>query len=160
MPAGTRGSVGRRGNNDADQELSPPPTMAEVLNNIETNRLRNERLLELVAQNTERRPDDCVTLGDFIRSFPPIFTHSKEPLEADDWLRAIERKFSALRVRPTDRVNFATYQLEGEAGVWWEGFLNLQDRDMLLPGKSLLQHSVPLISLSPSWISKGGSFWI
>ena len=126
MSAGTRGSVGLRGHNDADQELPPPPTMAEVLNNIETNRLRNERLLERVAQNTERRPDDCVTLGDFIRSFPPIFTHSKEPLEADDWLRTIERKFSALRVRPADRVNFATYQLEGEAGVWWEGFQNLQ----------------------------------
>src|SRR3954464_5888431 len=100
--------------------------MAEVLSNIETNRLRNERLLERVAQNTERRPDDCVTLGDFIRSFPPIFTHSKEPLEADDWLRTIERKFNALRVHPDDRVNFATYQLEGEAGVWWEGFQNLQ----------------------------------
>src|SRR3954466_16316297 len=119
MPAGTRGSVGHRGNNDADQELPPPPTMAEVLNNIETNRLRNERLLERVAQYTERRLDDCVTLGDFICSFPPIFTHSKEPLEADDWLHTIEHKFSALRVHPNDRVKFATYQLEGEAGVWW-----------------------------------------
>ena len=81
MPAGTRSSVGRRGHNDADQELPPPPTMAEVLNNIDTNRLRNERLLERVAQNTERRPDDCFTFGDFIRSFPPIFTHPKEPLK-------------------------------------------------------------------------------
>src|SRR3954468_21865505 len=54
------------------------------------------------------------------------FTDSKEPLEADEWLRTIERKFSALRVHPNDCFNFATYQLEGEAGVWWEGFLNLQ----------------------------------
>ena len=129
MASGTRGSAGRQGpgsSNNAEQELPPPPTMAEVLHSIETNRLRNERLLERVAQNTERRPDDCVTLGYFIRSFPPIFTCSKEPLDADDWLRTIECKFAALRVRQDDRVNFATYQLEGEAGVWWERFLSLQ----------------------------------
>ncbi|KAK1641992.1 hypothetical protein QYE76_059797 [Lolium multiflorum] len=116
----------RRGQNNAEPELPPPPTMAQVLNNIETNRLRNEQLLERVAQNTERRPDNCVTLGDFIRALPPVFTHPKEPLDADDWLRTIERKFNALHVPPGERVNFATYQLEGAAGVWWEGFLALQ----------------------------------
>src|SRR4051812_11186533 len=103
MSSGTRGSVGRQGNNNAEQELPPPPTMAEVLNKIETNRLRNEHLLERVAQNTERRPDDCVTLGDFIRYFPPIFTHPIEPLDVDDWIRTLERKFSALRVCLADR---------------------------------------------------------
>jgi len=111
MSTGTRGSVGRRGqggHGNADEELPPSPTMAQVLNNIDTNRLRNERLLERVAQNTERRPDDCVTLGDFIRALPPIFTHSKEPLDADDWLRTIERKFNALHVPAGDHVNFAT----------------------------------------------------
>ncbi|KAM0873099.1 hypothetical protein ACQ4PT_038292 [Festuca glaucescens] len=116
----------RRGQNNAEPELPPPPTMAQVLNNIETNRLRNEQLLERVAQNTERRPDNCVTLGDFIRALPPVFTHPKEPLDADDWLRTIERKFNALHVPPGERVNFATYQLEGAAGSWWEGFLALQ----------------------------------
>ncbi|XP_071678247.1 uncharacterized protein [Lolium perenne] len=100
--------------------------MAQVLNNIETNRLRNEQLLERVAQNTECRPDNCVTLGDFIRALPPVFTHPKEPLDADDWLRTIERKFNVLHVPPGERVNFATYQLEGAAGSWWEGFLALQ----------------------------------
>src|SRR3954466_5861080 len=104
MSSGTHGSAGHRANNNADQELPPHPKMAEVLNNIETNRLRNERLLERVAQNTEHRPDDFVTLGDFIRSLPPIFTHPKDPLEADDWLRTIESKFSALHVHPADRV--------------------------------------------------------
>jgi hypothetical protein len=130
MSGGTCGYAGRghgrgaRGNDE--EELPPPPTMAQVLDNIETNRLRNERLLERVAQNTERRPESCATLGDFIRAMPPIFTHSREPLEADDWLRTIERKFNALHVPMNDRVNFATYQLEGAAGAWWEGYLALQ----------------------------------
>ncbi|KAM0842001.1 hypothetical protein ACQ4PT_058658 [Festuca glaucescens] len=117
---------GCRGQNNAEQELPPPPTMAQVLNNIETNRLRNEHLLVCVAQNTERRPNNCVTLGDFIRALPPVFTHSKEPLNADDWLCTIGRKFNALHVPPGECVSFATYQLEGAAGAWWEGFLTLQ----------------------------------
>ena len=44
--------------------------MAQVLQSIETNRLRNEHLLEHVAQNTERRAEG-VTLGDFIKAQPP-----------------------------------------------------------------------------------------
>ncbi|XP_071678173.1 uncharacterized protein [Lolium perenne] len=100
--------------------------MAQVFNNIETNRLRNEQLLKRVAQNTERHPDKCVTLGDFIHALPSVFTHPKEPLDADDWLRIIERKFNALHVPPGERVNFATYQLEGVVGSSWEGFMALQ----------------------------------
>ena len=34
-----------------------------------------------------------------------------------------------LRVAEHDRVNFATYKLEGPAGAWWEGFLALQPPD-------------------------------
>ena len=57
---------------------------------------------------------------------PPKFADSKGPLDADDWLKTIERKFNALRVQARDHVNFATYKLEGAAGAWWEGFLALQ----------------------------------
>ena len=132
MSHGTRGSLGRnRGRedqNNAGEDLPPPPnpTMAQVLQNIENNRLNTERLLERVAQNTDRRQNECATLVEFIRAQPPFFSVAKEPLDADDWLRTIERKFNALRVQARDRVNFATYQLEGAAGAWWEGFLALQ----------------------------------
>ena len=95
------------------------------LQSIETNRLRNERLLERLVQNTERRAEG-VTLGDFIKAQPPYFADSKEPLDADDWLRTIERKLITLCVHECDRVNFATYKLEGAAGAWREGFLALQ----------------------------------
>ena len=52
--------------------------MAEVLNNIETNRLRNERLLEHVALNTERHPDNYVTL---FLSFHPLFSSNLYALQ-------------------------------------------------------------------------------
>ena len=42
----SRGTRGRGRQNHGEGELPPPPTMAQVLQNIETNRLRNEQLLE------------------------------------------------------------------------------------------------------------------
>ena len=72
MSHGTRGSVGRNrcrdDQNNAGEELPPPPTMAQVLQNIENNRLNTERLLKRVAQNTDRRQNECATLGEFIRA--------------------------------------------------------------------------------------------
>ena len=50
-------------------------------------------------------------------------------MDADDWLRTIERKLVTLYVAERDCVNFDTYKLEGPTGAWWEGFLALQPPD-------------------------------
>ena len=85
---------------------------------IEENRLRNERLLEQLVLQGARRNNDCNTLTEFLRSQPPTFSDAREPLEADDWLRALERKFAALHVPAAEQVNFVTYLLNGAAGSW------------------------------------------
>jgi hypothetical protein len=33
---------------------------------------------------------------DFLATHPPIFSRAKDPLDADDWLRTTESKFSLL----------------------------------------------------------------
>ena len=109
MPPVRRGSQG-------ESEPPPPPSMAEVLIAIEENRLRNEHLLEQLVQQGARRNNDCNTLTKFLRSQPPTFAEAREPLDADDWLRALERKFAALHVPAVEQVNFATYLLNGAAG--------------------------------------------
>ncbi|KAK1619427.1 hypothetical protein QYE76_024944 [Lolium multiflorum] len=121
----------RRGQNNAEQELPPPPTMAQVLNNIETNRLRNEQLLERVAQNTECRPDNCVTLGYFIRAMPPVFTHPKEPLDADDWLCTIEHKFNALHVPPGHDVTWEEFVTAFRAAYIPKTVMDIKRREFL-----------------------------
>ena len=83
---------------------------------IEEGRLRNENLLAQLVQQGARRNTDCTTLTEFLRSQPPTFSEAKEPLDADDWLRALERKFAALHVPVAEHVNFATYLLNGSAG--------------------------------------------
>ena len=87
---------------------------------IEENRLRNEHLLEKVVEQGARRNNDCNNLTEFLRSQPPTFAFAKEPLDADDWLCTLERKFAALHVPAAEQVNFVTYLLNGAAGSWWE----------------------------------------
>ena len=87
---------------------------------IEQNRVRNEDLLAQLVQQGARRNTECHTLTEFLRSQPPTFSEAKEPLDADDWLWALERKFAALHVPVAEHVNFATYLLNGAAGSWWE----------------------------------------
>ena len=89
-----RMSPTRRGET-SNPDAPPPPSMAEVLMAIEQNRLSNELLLEQLVQQGARRNNDCNTLTEFLRSQPPTFSEAKELLDADDWLRALERKFAA-----------------------------------------------------------------
>ena len=55
-----------------------------------------------------------------------MFSYSLEPLDADYWLRAIERKLEASHVPQADWVTFAAYHLEGAAGAWYQNFLAMQ----------------------------------
>jgi hypothetical protein len=32
--------------------------------------------------------------GEFMKGCPPMFTHTSDPLEADDWLRAMEKQLN------------------------------------------------------------------
>ncbi|KAF0894836.1 hypothetical protein E2562_003720 [Oryza meyeriana var. granulata] len=46
--------------------------------------------------------------GEFMRTKLPVFFEAKEPLEAEDWLRVIEKKMDLIRAREEDKVRFTT----------------------------------------------------
>src|SRR3954471_3299519 len=89
----------------------------------ERNRRDQTHLLELIEQNTAHHRNVVVSIQDFILLKPSVFQCSFEPLEADDWLRSIERKLDTTHVAPDDRVIFATYFLEGAALQWWDNYV-------------------------------------
>src|SRR3954469_971443 len=128
MSHGTRGQLDRnQGHDDPEGSgLPPPPTMAHVLMEIEKNHRDSHALLEVIARNSTQQRNEMVCLKDFIHLHPPVFSYSTEPLEADDWLRNIERKLQAGRVANGDKVNYAAYHLEGAASSWWENYLNMR----------------------------------
>src|SRR4051812_21741202 len=128
MSQGTRGQLSRnQGRDDPEGSgLPPPPTMAQVLMEVERNRRDSHALLEFIARNTTQQRNELVSLNDFIWLHPSVFSYSTEPLDADDWLRNIERKLQAVNVADGDKVNYTAYHLEGAASSWWENYLNMR----------------------------------
>jgi hypothetical protein len=51
-----------------------------------------------------------------------VFTHAADPLEANDWLRAVEKQLNIAQCDDRQKVLFASGQLQGEAQDWWESY--------------------------------------
>jgi hypothetical protein len=46
-----------------------------------------------------------------LKGHPPVFTHAADPLEADDWLRAMEKQLNIAQCDDRQKVLFASRQL-------------------------------------------------
>ncbi|WVZ97511.1 hypothetical protein U9M48_043038 [Paspalum notatum var. saurae] len=51
--------------------------------------------------------------GDFLKGHPPTFSHATEPLQADDWLRAVECQLEIAQCNDRERVLYGSGQLRG-----------------------------------------------
>ena len=58
----------------------------------------------------------------FLRTKPPTFAGSSNPLDADDWLRVIQGKLEPFECQDRDKVLLAAHQLTGTALAWWENY--------------------------------------
>ncbi|XP_072052093.1 uncharacterized protein [Arachis hypogaea] len=75
-----------------------------------------------------------MTLATFLKVHSPTFRGSTNPTEADHWFQAMERALQAQHVPYNQYVEFATYQLAGEAQPWWQVeccMLQLQNAEVL-----------------------------
>ncbi|CAN6207402.1 unnamed protein product [Urochloa humidicola] len=103
------------------QPPPPPPNLVEVM-------ATQTRLMEVLAnamqQNMQRgqRGPPEETLSRKIESFhklhPPTFDHSSDPLDADDWLRKVEKKLDLTTCDDFECVTLATHKLVGTARAW------------------------------------------
>ncbi|WVZ63667.1 hypothetical protein U9M48_013281 [Paspalum notatum var. saurae] len=98
---------------------SRPQMMATMTNAIQV-------LQQAQAQPPPPPPKD--RRGDFLKGHPPTFSHATKPLQADDWLRAVERQLDIAQCNDRERVLYGSGQLRGAALDWWESY-RPQDRD-------------------------------
>jgi hypothetical protein len=61
-------------------------------------------------------------LGDFQRTMPPTFSHAVEPMDADDWLKSIEKKLQVVQCNNWEKVLLASHQLFGPVVNWWDAY--------------------------------------
>ena len=60
--------------------------------------------------------------AEFMKGHPTVFTRATDPLEADDWLRAVEKQLDIAQCNDLEKVLYACGQLQRAAQDWWESF--------------------------------------
>ena len=60
------------------------------------------------------------TLKEFKSVGQPEFKGTTEPLEAQTWVKEIEKAFVITNVAEAQKTSFATYMKKGGANFWWE----------------------------------------
>jgi hypothetical protein len=60
--------------------------------------------------------------GEFLKGHPLVFTRVADPLEADDWVRAMEKQLNIAQCNDLEKVLYASGQLQEVAQTWWESY--------------------------------------
>jgi hypothetical protein len=84
----------------------PPPATIEQLLIVQT------QLMEALVQNQQNQPVGGAPPrdkhGEFLKGHPPMFTHAADPLEADDWLRAVKKQLNIAQCDDQQKMLFAS----------------------------------------------------
>jgi hypothetical protein len=59
---------------------------------------------------------------EFMSHHPPTYSHSVDPLDADDWLKTINRMLNITQCNDREKVLYASGRLEGAASDWWDAY--------------------------------------
>jgi hypothetical protein len=99
-------------------------------------------------QQPAPQPQQRDKLEEFQRTKPPTFSHSVEPMDADDWLKTIEKKLQVIQCTNRERVLFATHQLVGPTADWWDAYVETHEEPETINWQkfrnSFRTHYVPL----------------
>ena len=102
--------------------LPPPPPLRDLAQIIHNQTLILETLANALINKRPREQTMNDKLTAFLRTKPPTFARSSNPLDADDWLRVIQRKLEPFECQDRDKVLLAAHQLTGTALAWWENY--------------------------------------
>jgi hypothetical protein len=58
---------------------------------------------------------------------PPTFASSPDPLDADDWLKSIEKMLNIAQCSNREKVLYASGRLTGPAADWWDSYTAAHD---------------------------------
>ena len=111
-----------RGENQGEVPLPPPPPLGDLAQTIHNQTLILETLANALANKRPREQTMNDKLTAFLRTKPPTFAGSSNPLDADDWLHVIQRKLEPFECQDRDKVLLAAHQLTRTAIAWWENY--------------------------------------
>src|SRR6187551_1787540 len=120
--------VNRQGR--ANPNPNPPPNRASVaMDQILANQTQilqgmANTLAAMQAQNNNNNNNQQRDKHrEFMSHKPPTYSHSADPLDADDWLKTVEKKLDMAQCNDREKVLYASGRLEGSASDWWDAYL-------------------------------------
>jgi hypothetical protein len=66
-------------------------------------------------------------LGDFQRTKLPIFSYDVELMDANDWLKSVEKKLQVVQCNNREKVLLASHQLSGPTTDWWDAYVEAHE---------------------------------
>jgi hypothetical protein len=57
---------------------------------------------------------------EFMSHKPPTFSNSTDPLQADDWLKSMDKMLNIAQCSDREKVLYASDRLTGLAADWWD----------------------------------------
>jgi hypothetical protein len=106
-----RGTNENNNNNNANPP--PPPTLEQVLimqaRMLQTMQQTMANMQQAQGHKPTPQPQPQDKLGEFQRTKPPTFSHSIELMDADDWLKTIEKKLQVVQCNNHEKVMFASH---------------------------------------------------
>jgi hypothetical protein len=107
-------------NQNVNPPPPPPPTLEHVLimqaQMLQTMQQTMDNMQVAQAQASPPPPRD--RLGDFQRTKPPTYSQSVEPMDADDWLKSMQKKLQLVQCNNREKVLLASHQLSSPAVDW------------------------------------------
>jgi hypothetical protein len=94
----SKNNNGENNNNDANPPPPPSPTHEQVLAMYaQMLQTMQQTMVNLHAQLQAPPPSSRDRLGNFQCTKPLTFSHAMEPMDADDWLKSIEKKLHVVQ---------------------------------------------------------------
>jgi hypothetical protein len=106
------------------QQLPPPPPMTiEQMFLMQTQEVQAiGQTLAVIQQQPAFQPQMPQMPRDkraeFMRGHPPVFAHSSDPMDAEDWLRTVERELRTAQCGDREKVMYGPRLLRGTAQSW------------------------------------------
>jgi hypothetical protein len=113
------------------QQLPPPHPMSieqMFLMQTQTVQAIGQTLAAIQQQQQQPPPQPQPQMprdkrAEFMRGHPPMFSHSSDPIDAEDWLRTMERELHTAQCDDREKVMYGPRLLRGAAQSWWESYL-------------------------------------
>jgi hypothetical protein len=128
-----RNNNNRNNNGENNQDVNlpppPPPTLEQVLiMQAQMLQTMQQTLVNMQAAQPQTPPlSSRDRLGEFDRTKPATFSQAVEPMDADDWLKSVEKKLQVIQCNNREKVLLASHQLSGPAADWWDTYVEAHE---------------------------------